>query len=85
MANLMGFKRVSKMPSPKGRSIYDPLIEEVRKTSGIYVLDVEDKKRAYSLSATIRSVIRKRGYDNLAVGVVETTVYVKKEVGNGEG
>ena len=78
MANLMGFKRVSLMPSPKGNSIYDPLLDEVRKTGGIYALDVEDKKRAYSLSATIRSVIRKRGYDNVTVGVVETTVCVRK-------
>ena len=79
MANLMGFKRVSRMPSPKGHSIYDPLLDEVRKTGGIYVLDVEDKKRAYSLSATIRAVARKRGYDNVTVGLVETTVFVRRE------
>lgn len=79
MANLMGFRRTNKMPKPKSHSIYDPLLNEVRKTSGIYVLDVEDKKRAYSLTATLRSVIRKRKYDDIIVGVVDTTVYVKKE------
>jgi hypothetical protein len=79
MANLMGFKRVSRMPSPKGRSIYDPLLDEVRKSGGIYALDTGDRKRAYSLSATIRAVIKKREYDNVVVSVVDTTVVVRKE------
>ena len=79
MANLMGFKRVSKMPSPKGHSIYDPLLDEVRKTGGLYVLDVKDGKRAHNLACTIRAVIRKRGYDNVIVRLVETTVCVTKK------
>ena len=76
--NLMGFKKVSKMPSPKGRSIYDPLLVEVRKAGGLYVLDTQDKKRAYSLSATLHALIKKRGYDNLRTGVRDTTVYIER-------
>ncbi len=78
MANLMGFKRVSRMPSKKGHSIYDPLLDEVRKTGGIYALDVADSRRAYSLTATIRSVIKKRGYKDVIVRIVDTTVVVRK-------
>ena len=78
MANLMGFKRVSKVPAPKGHSIYDPLLLEVNKTGGIYVLDTQDRKRAYSLATTLRQLIRKREYADLRAGVVDTTVYVKK-------
>lgn len=78
MANLMGFKRVSRMPSPKGHSIYDPLIDEVRRTGGIYVCETADKKRAISLANTIRIVLRKRGYDDVKVSVVEMTVCVRK-------
>lgn len=78
MANLMGFKRVSRMPSPKGHSIYDPLIDEVRRTGGIYTCDTEDKKRAISLANTIRIVIRKRGIEDVKVSVVEMTVCVRK-------
>ena len=59
--NLMGFKKVSKL-TPKGRSIYDPLLDEVRKTGGLYALDTQDMKRAYSLAATIKSVIKNLGY-----------------------
>lgn len=80
MANLMGFKRVSKMPVPKGRSIYDPLLNEVRKTGGIYALDTQDKKRANSLAATIRMVIRKRGYDDVMVSVIDATNVVVKKI-----
>lgn len=78
--NLMGFKKVSKIPAPKGRSIYDPLLTEVLKTGGIYVLNVEDTKRAYSLAATIKQVIKKNErYGCLYVGVVNhTTVFVEK-------
>lgn len=78
MANLMGFKKVSKMPLPKGHSIYDPLLDEVRKTGGVYALDTNDKKRAYSLAATLRQIIRKREYADLRAGVIDTTVYVEK-------
>lgn len=78
MANLMGFKRVSRMPSPKGRSIYDPLLDEVLKTGGLYALDVEDGKRAHSLACTIRTVIKKRGYSTIVVCVRGTFVCVQK-------
>ena len=78
--NLMGFKKVSKLPARKGRSIYDPLLTEVCKTGGIYVLNVEDPKRAHSLVCTIKRVIRtNEKYSCLRVGVVErTTVYIEK-------
>lgn len=78
MANLMGFKKVSNVPVPKGHSIYDPLLSEARKTGGVYVLDTQDRKRAYSLATTLRQLIRKREYADLKAGVVDTTVYVKK-------
>lgn len=78
MANLMGFKRVSKAPSPKGRSIYDPLLDEVRRTGGIYVLDTGDRKRANNLVTTIRAVVRKRGYTNVKVSVVDTNAIVQR-------
>lgn len=76
--NLMGFKKVSKL-TPKGRSIYDPLLDEVRKTGGLYALDTQDAKRAYSLANTIKSVVKKRGYVDIKVGVADrTTVYIEK-------
>lgn len=78
MANLMGFKRVSRMPSPKGHSIYDPLIDEVRRTGGIYVCETADKKRAISLANTIRIVLRKRGIEDVKISVMDMTVCVRK-------
>lgn len=79
MVNMMGFKKVSKLPSPKGRSIYDPLLDEVRKTGGLYALDTQDPKRALSLSTTIKNVVKKRGYTDIKVGVADhTTVYIEK-------
>ena len=79
MPNLMGFKKISKMPFARGRSIYDPLLSEVIKTGGMYALDTKDKKRAYSLSATLRQIIKKRGYDDLKVSVTDETVVVYKD------
>lgn len=76
--NLMGFKKVSKLPAPKGRSVYDPLLEQVRKDGGMYSLDTQDKKRALSLSSQLRNLARKRGYTDLKVGMYDTTVYVQK-------
>lgn len=78
MANLMGFKKISKMPVPKGRSIYDPLIELVNKTGDMYALDTNDKKRAYSLAATLRTVIKKHGFTDVIVSVRDTSVVVHK-------
>lgn len=82
MANLMGFKKVDKIPTRvgrKGTSIYDPLLSEAMRTGGNYMLDTKDQKRAYSLSATLRKLIQKRGYKELVVGVRYTIVYVTKE------
>ena len=81
--NLMGFKKVKDLPAhkiPKPRSIYDPLLDEVHKTGGIYTLDTHDSKRACSLSATLYALIKRRGYDDLTTGVRDTTVYVMKRV-----
>lgn len=78
MPNLMGFKKVSKLSAPKGRSMYDPLLEQVRKDGGMYALDTQDKKRATSLNSQLRHLVRKRGYDDLKVGMCDTTVYVQK-------
>lgn len=76
--NLMGFKKVSKLYAPKGRSMYDPLLEQVRKDGGMYALDTQDKKRALNLSSQLRNLARKRGYTDLKVGMCDTTVYVQK-------
>lgn len=79
--NLMGFKKVKELPAhktPKPRSIYDPLLDEVRKTGDIYTLDTHDSKRACSLANTLMSLIKRRGYDDLYSGVRDTTVYVMK-------
>lgn len=78
MQNLMGFKKVSKLCAPKGRSMYDPLLDQVRKDGGMYALDTQDKKRAASLNSQLRYLVRKRGYDDLKVGICDTTVYVQK-------
>ena len=78
MPNLMGFKKVSKLGAPKGRSMYDPLLEQVRKDGGMYALDTQDKKRAMSLNSQLRFLVRKRGYTDLKVGMRNTTVYVQK-------
>lgn len=78
MPNLMGFKKVSKLPAPQGRSMYDPLLEQVRKDGGMYALDTQDRKRALSLSSQLRNLARKRKYTDLKVGMCDTTVYVQK-------
>lgn len=81
MANLMGFKRVSAMPSRVKTTpyIYQPLLQEVHSKGGIYTLDVSDNKRAYSLAATIRHSAKKLGYFDVKVGVRVTTVFVAKK------
>lgn len=87
MANLMGFKRVSSMPGRASTSpyIYQPLLQEVHSKGGIYTLDCNDSKRAYSLACTIRSTIKKLGYFDIKVGVRMTTVFVtKKEEDSGK-
>jgi len=79
MANLMGFKKVSAMPSLSPcKLLYQPLIDEVRKTGGIYTLDCNDKRRALSLSTTIRHTYQKLRYTDVRAGVRGTVVYVMK-------
>lgn len=78
--NLMGFKKVNDFPVHKTRSIYDPLLDEVRKNGGVYTLDTQDSKRAYSLANTLMTLIKKRGYKDVCSGVRGTTVYVMKRV-----
>lgn len=56
--NMMGFKKVDKIPERKRRGIYDDVIEEVAKTGDIYVLDTNDVKRAQSLKGTIQYRIK---------------------------
>ena len=79
MANLMGFKKVSRRPLPCGTSIYDELLTEVSKTGGIYVNDTQDRKRANSLAVTLRGVIKKHSYDRLVVSVIGTNVCIEKK------
>lgn len=76
MANLMGFKKVDKIPSR--RSPYADVIEEVINTGDIYVLDTHDAKRSKSLIGTLRQVI-KRCYPG-EVKVIErgTMVFLAK-------
>lgn len=76
--NLMGFKKVSEIPGIVGRSIYDPLLAEVRKDGGIYSLDTNDRKRAISLNMQLRNLTKKRGYHDLKVGIRGTVVFVTK-------
>lgn len=61
MANMMGFKKISKLPERKHRGVYDDMLMLVAKTADIYALDTHDIKRCKSLSATLRSRIRKLG------------------------
>lgn len=78
MANLMGFKKVSKIPELVGRSVYDPLLAEVRRDGGVYSLDTNDRKRAISLNMQLRNLAKKRGYHDLKVGIRGTVVFVTK-------
>ena len=76
--NLMGFKKVSEIPRIVGRSVYDPLLAEVRRDGGIYSLDTNDRKRAISLNMQLRNLAKKRGYHDLKVGIRGTVVFVTK-------
>lgn len=61
MANLMGFKKVDKLPECSHRGVYDELLETVARTADIYTLDTNDKKRATSLVVTLRNRAKKLG------------------------
>lgn len=80
--NFMGFKKCSGIPMatvPKA-GIYDPLIKEVATNGGTYMLDVNDRKRAYSLAATLRQNIKRAvKYDGVRAGVRGTIVFITKE------
>ena len=79
--NLMGFKKVDGIPCSvargiKGQSIYDPLLKEVREEGGTYALDTKDRKRAANLAVQLRKVAAKNGFEDIAVTVRWTAVYV---------
>lgn len=81
--NLMGFKLTDSLPkvntSPSA-GCYDQLIDEALENGGIYSLDVKDKKRALSLSATISGRIKKLGHrEKLHAGVRGTIVFVMRK------
>ena len=73
MANLMGFKKIDKLPKRKYHGMYDDVLETVARTADMYALDTNDIKRSKSLIATLRVRIKKLG---LPVKVVarDTTV-----------
>ncbi len=59
MANMMGFKKIDKLPKQGRHGIYDDVLETVAKTADMYALDTNDVKRCKSLAATLRSRIKK--------------------------
>lgn len=61
MANMMGFKKVDKIPEVEHRGIYDNVLETVAKTADIYALDTNDVKRCHSLTMTLRNRAKKLG------------------------
>lgn len=73
MANLMGFRKIDKLPKRKYHGMYDDVLETVARTADIYAIDTNDIKRCKSLIATLRVRIKKLG---LPVKVVarDTTV-----------
>lgn len=75
MANMMGFKKIDKLPKQRHRGIYDDMLETVAESADIYALDTHDVKRCQSLTATLRNRIKKLGLP-VKVIVRGTTVCV---------
>lgn len=75
MANMMGFKKIDKLPKQSHRGVYDEVLETVAKTADMYALDTHDVKRCKSLTATLRSRIKKLGLP-VKVIIRDTTVCV---------
>lgn len=75
MANMMGFRRIDKLPEQRHRGIYDDVLETVAKTADMYALDTNDVKRTQSLTVTLRNRIKKLGLP-VKVIVRNTTVCV---------
>jgi len=75
MANMMGFKKIDRLPERKRRGVYDDVLETVAKTADMYALDTHDIKRCKSLVATLRARIKNL---DLPVKVIirDTTVCV---------
>lgn len=61
MANMMGFKKIDKIPKQSRRGIYDDVLETVARTADMYALDMHDIKRCHSLYATLSHRIKKLG------------------------
>lgn len=59
--NMMGFKKIDKLPEQKHRGVYDGVLETVAKTADIYALDTQDVKRCQSLTVTLRNRAKKLG------------------------
>lgn len=77
--NLMGFRKIDKLPKECHRGIYDNVLETVARTADMYALDTNDVKRAKSLVTTLRSRAKKLG---LPVKVIlrNTTVCVVRSM-----
>lgn len=73
--NMMGFKKIDKLPKQQRRGIYDDVLETVAKTADIYALDTNDVKRCQSLTVTLRNRIKKLGLP-VKVIIRNTTVCV---------
>lgn len=81
MANLMGFKKVDRIPvSPSGRShgLYDDLVRKVQETGDIYGFDTKDQKRTKTMIGTIRVTIKRLKADDVEVIQRGTAIYVRK-------
>ena len=79
MANMMGFKKIDKLPEQSRRGVYDDVLETVAKTADMYALDTHDIKRCNSLYSTIRNRIQKLGLP-VKVIVRGTTVCIVRSV-----
>lgn len=87
-ARMMGFKPVDEIPTSatggRRQSLYAGVVRAAAKGQN-YALDTGDPKRAYSLSSTIRSVIKSNGLKGrVRVAVRYATVYVGP-VDDGDG
>ena len=88
--NLMGFKKIDKMPPRPHRGVYDDLLEAVANTADMYALDTKDAKRTVSLRVILRNRAKKLGLPvkimqrGTTVIVVRSTPIVTERVEGGQ-
>ena len=84
MTKLPGFKKVESVTLPEGGgrcggSKYDELIKEVHEEGSIYFIDMGDRKHAHSMANNLRRLLKRRGIDDVLVGVRGIKVYVSRK------